>query len=73
MYKVRVGRKGQVMLPVNLREKINIDEGSMLEVVEHPEGILLRPLSKINVGKVVGKKQYKKIIKELDEFRERWR
>jgi len=61
------------MLPVNLREKINIDEGSMLEVVEHPEGILLRPLSKINVGKVVGKKQYKKIIKELDEFRERWR
>jgi len=73
LYKVRVGRKGQVMLPVNLREKINIDEGSMLEVVEHPEGILLRPLSKINVGKVVGKKQYKKIIKELDEFRERWR
>jgi AbrB family looped-hinge helix DNA binding protein len=62
-----------VTVPVDLREKMNIDEGSVLEVKEHPEGILLKPLSKIRTGKVVGKKEYKKIIGELDQLRKRWR
>ncbi len=73
MYKVRVKRKGQVTVPAHIREKMHIDEGSLLEVKEHPEGILLKPLSKIKVGKVVGKKRYKKIIGELDQLRKGWR
>lgn len=60
-------------VPAHIREKMNIEEGSLLEVKEHPEGILLRPLSKIKTGKVVGKKKYKKIISELDQLRKRWR
>jgi len=48
---------------------MNIGEGSMLEVKEHQDGILLRPLSKIKVGKVVGNKNYRKIISELDQLR----
>ena len=73
MYRVRVKRKGQVTVPAGLREKMNIGEGSVLEVKEHPEGILLKPLSKIKIGKVVGKKKYKKIIGELDQLRKGWR
>lgn len=60
-------------VPAPIREKMNIDEGSLLEVKEHPEGILLKPLSKIKVGKVVGKRKYKKIISELDHLRKGWR
>ncbi len=60
-------------VPAALREKMNIDEGSVLEVSEHPEGILLKRLSKIKVGKVVGKKEHKRIISELDQLRKRWR
>jgi AbrB family looped-hinge helix DNA binding protein len=73
LYKVKVKRKGQVTVPAPLREKMNIGEGSVLEVEERPEGILLRPLPKIKVGKVVGKKKYKKIIEELDQLRKGWR
>lgn len=73
MYKVRVKRKGQVTVPAHIREKMNIDEGMMLEVREHPEGILLKPLSGIKAGKVVGQKEHDKIIGELDQLRSEWR
>jgi AbrB family looped-hinge helix DNA binding protein len=73
LYKVRVKRKGQVTVPAHIREKMNIDEGAILEVKEHPEGILLKPLSGIKSGKPVGKKEYEKIIGELDKLRSEWR
>lgn len=60
-------------VPAHIREKMNIDEGMMLEVREHPEGILLKPLSGIKAGKVVGQKEHDKIIGELDQLRSEWR
>jgi AbrB family looped-hinge helix DNA binding protein len=40
---VVVTRKGQTTIPVRLRKKFKIEEGTRLEVVETDEGILLRP------------------------------
>jgi hypothetical protein len=52
---------------------MNMEEGSLLEIEERPEGILLKPLSAIKIGKVVGKKEHAKIINELDRLRSEWR
>ena len=38
-----VTRKGQTTIPVGLRLKYNIEEGTRLEVVETADGILFRP------------------------------
>lgn len=73
MYKVRVKRKGQVTVPARIRKRLKIDEGALLEVEELNEGILLKPLPEINVGEVVGRKEYEKIIGELDKLRSEWR
>ena len=35
--------KGQMTIPVRLRKKYKIDEGTRLEAVETDEGILLKP------------------------------
>lgn len=40
---VVVTRKGQTTIPVKLRLKYNIEEGTRLEVVETNGGILFRP------------------------------
>jgi AbrB family looped-hinge helix DNA binding protein len=40
---VVVTRKGQTTIPVKLRLKYNIEEGTRLEVVETANGILFRP------------------------------
>ena len=41
---VVVTKKGQTTIPVRLRRKFNIEEGTRLEVVETPEGILFKPV-----------------------------
>lgn len=73
MSNVRVKRKGQVTIPVEIRQRLRIDEGSLLEVHEHEKGILLTPAVPLKAGEVVGEESYKKILQELDNTRKRWR
>lgn len=73
MSNVKVKRKGQVTIPVELRQRLKIEEGSLLEVREHEEGILLKPARPLEGGKVVGEESYKKMIRELDGMRKKWR
>ena len=40
---VIVTRKGQTTIPIKLREKYNIEEGTRLQVLDTADGILLRP------------------------------
>ncbi len=40
---VIVTRKGQTTIPIKLREKYNIEEGTRLQVIDTKEGILLKP------------------------------
>jgi AbrB family looped-hinge helix DNA binding protein len=40
---VLVTRKGQTTIPVRLRKKYRIKEGSRLEVIDSGSGILLKP------------------------------
>ena len=72
MYFVKVKHKGQVTLPVEIRRKLGIDEGCMLEVVESAEGILMRPIPPVEGGVVVGEEKYRKVIKALEMEREAW-
>lgn len=39
----RVGKRGTVVIPVTLRRRYGLAEGTLLIAEERPEGILLRP------------------------------
>jgi len=73
MTKVRVRQKGQITLPSELRSKYKLEAGTLLEVHELPEGVLLQPVGVLEPGNVVGTEQYQKIIMELEETRRKWR
>lgn len=45
-YTMKVFQKGQVVIPVSLREKYHIDIGDQIDVISAPNGILLKPLVK---------------------------
>lgn len=45
-FKMKVFPKGQVVIPVSLRKKYQIDIGDQIDVVPAPDGILLKPLPK---------------------------
>jgi AbrB family looped-hinge helix DNA binding protein len=70
---VKVKRKGQMTIPISLREKFNLHEGSLLEVEERDNAILLKPALPLEAGKVVGKKTYRQILRELETLRKNWR
>ena len=44
---VVVTKKGQTTIPVRLRKKYKIEEGTRLQVVDTQEGILLKPKKSI--------------------------
>lgn len=73
MSKTKVKQKGQVTIPVEFREKFGLREGVILEVKEHSEGILLRPLPPPEPGDVVGEEEYRRLLEELEQTRRRWR
>lgn len=73
MSKVKVKQKGQVTIPVEFREKFGLEEGATMEVKEHPEGILLQPLPPPEPGEVVGEEEHRRMVKELEQARRRWR
>lgn len=70
---VRVKRKGQVTIPLELRSKLGIEEGALLEIKEKEGTIVLRAAPKLEAGKVAGEEQYKQIVGELDRLRRDWR
>ena len=41
--KVKVGMRGQVVIPKKLRKKLNIENGIILEIEETTEGLILKP------------------------------
>ncbi|MCD6324598.1 MAG: AbrB/MazE/SpoVT family DNA-binding domain-containing protein [Desulfurococcales archaeon] len=46
--KLKVGRKGYIILPKSVREAVGVEEGDEL-VVEIRDGILLKPVRKVDV------------------------
>ena len=39
----KVGKRGTVVIPAELRRRFNVTEGSFIMAEERPDGILLRP------------------------------
>ncbi len=70
---VRVKRKGQVTIPLELRSKLGIEEGAILEVKAEDGKIVMKPTPRLEAGKPVTEDEYKQIIRELDRLRRRWR
>ncbi len=46
---IKVGKRGTVVIPVNLRKKYGLEEGSQLIIEASSEGVLLRPVVSLPV------------------------
>ncbi|MBO3799287.1 MAG: AbrB/MazE/SpoVT family DNA-binding domain-containing protein [Thermoproteota archaeon] len=71
-YEIKVTRKGQTTIPVKLRRKYNIVEGSRLTMVDTEQGILVKPLKGTldlagSGSKKASPRQMKKLLDRLRE------
>ena len=58
---------------MELRSKLGIEEGAILEIKAKNGEIMLKPLPPLEAGKSIGEEEHKKIIKELEDLRRQWR
>jgi len=56
--KMKVFPKGQIVIPVSLRKKYQIEIGDQIDVIPESEGILLKPLTKDQRGKSATERLY---------------
>ena len=69
--KVKVGMRGQVVIPIKLRKKYNIEEGIIIEIDETNEGLLL-PFNPVAEMKGLGKGIFGDPVKYQKKLREEW-
>jgi AbrB family looped-hinge helix DNA binding protein len=70
--KVKVGLRGQVVIPKKLREKLNIEHGVIMEIEEAENGLLLRPHNPIRELRGLGKGIFGEPIKYQRNLRKEW-
>jgi AbrB family looped-hinge helix DNA binding protein len=68
---VVVTRKGQTTIPVRLRKKYRIEEGSRLEVIDTEQGVLLKPI--ITIFDLAGSGAENANVEEMKELLDRLR
>jgi AbrB family looped-hinge helix DNA binding protein len=71
--RVRVKHKGQVTIPKELRSKLGIEEGAILEITSEDDKIVLKLTPRLEPGEPVGEQEQKKLFEELEALRRRWR
>lgn len=69
---VKVGKRGQVVIPKKLRKKYNIEEGIIIEIDETKEGLLLKPFNPVAELKGLGKGVFGDPVKFQKKLREEW-
>ena len=71
MTEVVVTRKGQTTIPVEMRRKYRIEEGSRLEAVDTGKGILLKP--KLSTADLAGSGAKHASVSEMKRLLDRMR
>ncbi len=67
--KVKVGMRGQVVIPKKFRDKFNIEKGTILEIQEIEDGLLLKPFNPVAELKGLGKGLYGDPVKYQKKLR----
>jgi AbrB family looped-hinge helix DNA binding protein len=70
--KVKVGMRGQVVIPKKLRKKHGIEQGIILEIDDTKEGLLLKPFNPLSEMKGLGKGVFGDPVKYQKKIREEW-
>jgi AbrB family looped-hinge helix DNA binding protein len=68
--KVKVGIRGQVVIPKKLRKKFNIESGIIIEINETEDGLLLKPFNPVAEMKELGKGVFGDPVKYQKKLRE---
>ena len=71
--KVKLGVRGQLVIPKKLREKLKIEHGTILEIEEVKEGLLLKPYNPVAIMKGSAKGVFGHPVQYQRRLRKEWK
>jgi len=69
----RVGKRGAIIVPANLRKRFGIEEGSLVIAEEKDDGILLRPAVVVPIERYTPERKAEFLLSnavDADDYRE---
>jgi AbrB family looped-hinge helix DNA binding protein len=70
--KIKVGVRGQVVIPKKFRKRLNIESGIILEINATDEGLFLKPFNPVGELKGLGKGVFGNPVRYQKKLREEW-
>jgi AbrB family looped-hinge helix DNA binding protein len=70
--KIKVGMRGQVVIPKKFRKKLNIETGIILEINAKDDGLFLKPFNPVGELKGLGKGVFGDPVNYQKKLREEW-
>ncbi len=70
--KIKVGVRGQVVIPKKFRKKLGIESGIILEINATDEGLFLKPFNPVGELKGLGKGVFGDPVQYQKKLREEW-
>jgi AbrB family looped-hinge helix DNA binding protein len=70
--RIKVGARGEVVIPKKVRKKLNIEHGTVLEVEETENGVLLKPYDPVKELRGLGKGLFGDPVKYQRKLRKEW-
>jgi AbrB family looped-hinge helix DNA binding protein len=70
--KIKVGIRGQVVIPKKFRKKLGIESGIILEINASDDGLFLRPFNPVRELKGLGKGVFGDPVNYQKKLREEW-
>jgi AbrB family looped-hinge helix DNA binding protein len=71
--RIRVGARGQVVIPKKIRKRLDIEQGVVLEVKETGEGIVLKPYNPVRKLRGLGRGLFGDPVKYQEKLRKEWK
>ena len=70
--KVKVGARGEIVIPKRLRAKHKIEHGRIIEIKEAQEGLLIKPYNPVTELRGVGRSHFGDPVEYQKRRREEW-
>jgi AbrB family looped-hinge helix DNA binding protein len=70
--KIKVGMRGQIVIPKKFRKKLNIESGIILEINATDGGLFLKPFNPVGEMKGLGKGVFGDPVKYQKKLRGEW-
>jgi AbrB family looped-hinge helix DNA binding protein len=65
--------KGQVVIPIKVREEISVKEGDRLEFIRLGDEIIVRPIKRKSIKNVLGSWKNAQPLKDVKDLRDQYR